>query len=247
MPFKINPKVGPRYWSAILIASMCGANLGDIIPDVLKMSAWAGLTMLALMFALVVAVERLIDRGSEVFYWISILIVRAAATNIADYLIEKRHLTSLEVISALALVIFAILILHHRSYRSSTNNSLPSPDGLYWMTMLVAGSLGTVMADAIGHSFPSVKIGVPVSAAIASLTLAIIWTSRAKMAWLSTSSYWITVVGVRWWGTNVGDIAAFLITLLASAASTGLALAALLLVTRAAPPRSIEKIRESRS
>ena len=38
MQFKIVPAIGPRYWVSIMIASICGANMGDFIPDVLKLS-----------------------------------------------------------------------------------------------------------------------------------------------------------------------------------------------------------------
>ena len=43
MRFKIVPAVGPRYWTAISVASICGCNLGDVVPDVLNLSAVAGL------------------------------------------------------------------------------------------------------------------------------------------------------------------------------------------------------------
>jgi uncharacterized membrane-anchored protein len=228
MRLKVTPNVGLRYWAAILIASMCGTNLGDIIPDVLKIGAGAGFIMLALMFAFLMSAERATARGSEVFYWIAILLVRAAATNIADYSIAKAHLTYFDVIAALALIFVGILVLQHRSKPKQTKGALPPTDGFYWLTMLIAGSLGTVMGDAIGHSFNSVQVGVPISASIATLALLLIWTARTLMVWLSTTSYWVAVVAVRWWGTNVGDVSAFFLSLIASAVITGLALAILL-------------------
>jgi hypothetical protein len=54
MHFKIVPAIGPRYWAGIMIASICGANMGDFIPDVLKLSDIGGLLMLALIFAVIV-------------------------------------------------------------------------------------------------------------------------------------------------------------------------------------------------
>src|SRR5258708_29299245 len=50
MQFKIVPAIGPRYWVGIMIASICGANMGDFIPDVLKLSDLGGLVLLALIF-----------------------------------------------------------------------------------------------------------------------------------------------------------------------------------------------------
>jgi hypothetical protein len=118
---------------------MCGTNLGDIIPDVLKVSAGSGLTMLAFMFALLMSAERATARGSEAFYWIAILVVRAAATNIADYSIDQAHLTYLNVIAALALLFSGILVLQHRSKSKQIKGTLPPTGGFYWLTMLLAG------------------------------------------------------------------------------------------------------------
>jgi len=127
-----------------------------------------------------------------------------------------------------ALIFVGILVLQHRSKPKQIKGALPPTDGFYWLTMLIAGSLGTVMGDAIGHSFNSVQVGVPISASIATLALLLIWTARTLMVWLSTTSYWVAVVAVRWWGTNVGDVSAFFLSLIASAVITGLALAILL-------------------
>src|ERR1700738_5194950 len=83
MHFKI-VAVGPRYWAGIMIASICGANMGDFIPDVLKLSDLGGLLMLALIFAVIVLANQWSRRGNEALYWLAILVVRAAATNLAD-------------------------------------------------------------------------------------------------------------------------------------------------------------------
>ncbi len=246
MHLKVTPNVGPRYWAAILVASMCGTNLGDIIPDVFKMSAGAGLVMLAFMFVLLVSVERASARGSEAFYWIAILVVRAAATNIADYSIEQAHLTYLNVIVGLALLFIGLLVLQRRSTPKQAKGALPPSGGLYWLTMLLAGSLGTVIGDALGHAFNSVQVGVPVSAFMATLALLLIWTARTRLGWLGATSYWVTVVGVRWWGTNVGDVLAFLLSLIPSAAMTGSALAILLLTWRGSGTASSNLARSSR-
>src|SRR5258708_28096121 len=91
MQLKITPKVGPRYWTAITIASMCGANFGDVLPDILKLSTGLGLLVEIAMFAAIILADRMTRHGSEAFYWLSILVVRAAATNIADFSIAKAH------------------------------------------------------------------------------------------------------------------------------------------------------------
>jgi uncharacterized membrane-anchored protein len=46
----------------------------------------------------------------------------------------------------------------------------------------------------------------------------------------SVVSYWITVVAVRWWGTNIGDIFAFVATLPISLVVSGILLTITLLL-----------------
>ena len=92
MQLKITPRVSPRYWTALLIASTCGTNLGDFLPDFLKVSTRVGLLLLIGLFTVIVLAERMTRHGSEAFYWLSISVVRAAATNIADFAIEQQHL-----------------------------------------------------------------------------------------------------------------------------------------------------------
>ncbi len=109
----------------------------------------------------------------------------------------------------------------------------PPTNGFYWLTMLTAGALGTVIGDGVGHAFSPVGVGVPVSAGMATIALALILGARRRMAWTSAASYWVAVVAVRWWGTNVGDILAFLtLGLLVSLTVTGLAMAVTLFFWR---------------
>jgi len=244
MRLKVTPNVGARYWAAIMLASICGTNLGDIIPDVLKLAPAKGLIVLALMFAILVLVERASAKGSEAFYWIAILLVRAAATNIADYSIDHARLTYFDVVTTLVIVFIGIVMLRRRSTLEQTKGALQT-DGLYWLTMLIAGTLGTATADAIGHAFNSVRIGVPISASIATLALLLILIARARLMKFGATSYWVAVAAIRWWGTNVGDISAFFLSLIPSAAISGFALSALLsasaIISSAATRREIEE------
>ncbi|MBB5060884.1 putative membrane-anchored protein [Granulicella aggregans] len=232
MQFKVTPKVGPRYWTAISIASICGTNLGDYVPDVLKMDPGTGLLLLAVVFAGLVIVDRLSKRGSEAFYWLAILTVRAAATNIADFSIGKAHLAYTLVATVVTLLLCFLVALQLRVTPRSSTGDLPPTSGFYWLCMLTAGTLGTVIGDGLGHSFSSVSIGVPMSAGLSTVVLATLLGVRARTVLNSIVSYWIVVVAVRWWGTNVGDILAFVMSLSLSLVVSGLLLALTLVLWR---------------
>ena len=236
MQLKMTPRINVRYWIAISIASMCGTNFGDFFPDVLHIETAAAMAVLAILFAALVVIDGAIRRGGEAFYWLSILVVRAAATQLADFSIGQAHLSYSLVTGVLAALLVALVILQHRASRSkSATVDLPPTNGCYWFTMLTAGALGTVVGDGLGHSFGPVSTGVPLSAAMATVVLAAILIARNRFALASTSNYWLAVVAVRWWGTNTGDIFAYVSSLIVSMVATGAVMALVLLLWRQRP------------
>jgi uncharacterized membrane-anchored protein len=78
------PTVGARYWTAISLASVFGCNLGDFVSLYLHLGHWVGLFPLAIIFAALVAGERHSVRTTEAWYWAVVIVLRTAATNIAD-------------------------------------------------------------------------------------------------------------------------------------------------------------------
>ena len=233
MHFKIVPVVGPRYWVGIMIASICGANMGDFIPDVLKLSDLGGLLMLALIFAVVALANQWSKRGNEALYWLAILVVRAAATNLADLGIHRTHLDYITVSACMATLLVAILALRRASSLQPVTCELRT-NGLYWLAMLTAGTLGTVLGDGIGHMIRPITVGVPISAIIATGAVALILAQKTRldMASAGAASYWAAIVAIRTWGTNFGDIAAFFLSLPVSMMLSGLLLAGTLIVWR---------------
>lgn len=233
MQLRITPQIGPRYWVAILIASACGTNCGDFLPGVLKFGTGTGLLILVALFSALLLAERLTRHGSEAFYWLAILVVRAAATNVADFSIEQAHLGYLTVSAVLAVLLVGLVVVRGRPGAKSPARGLPPTDGFYWFTMLTAGALGTVIGDGFAHAFGPVRTGAFISVGMATVALALILGVRGRMGWTSAASYWVAIVAVRWWGTNVGDILAFLVLgLLVSLTVTALTLAVTLLFWR---------------
>jgi uncharacterized membrane-anchored protein len=234
MNFKIVPTTGPRYWVSITIASICGANMGDFIPDVLKLGDLSGLLMLAMMFAIIVLGNRWSKHGHEALYWLAILVIRAAATNLADLAIGGLHLNYITVASYLAALLVAILTLRRMSPSESVTGDFPRVNGRYWVAMLTAGTLGTVLGDGIGHVIRPITIGVPISAMIATGAVALIFVQRTRLdrASAGAATYWAAIVAIRTCGTNFGDIGAFLLSLPVSMLLSALLLAGTLIVWR---------------
>ena len=82
--------MGARYWTALCLASIFGANMGDFFARDLGLGHVHGLPFLALALAVVLIGERFDRSVHQAYYWTAIIIVRTAATNVADLLCMER-------------------------------------------------------------------------------------------------------------------------------------------------------------
>ena len=182
--------------------------------------------MLAAIFALVVLRSRR-NRPTEIRYWVAIVIVRAAATNLSDLQTLQFGIPFFGVMGFLSVLLATLVVLDRRDL---TGQTAPVGGGVFWITMLVAGTLGTAVGDdlAFVQGFRPAQ-----AAAIMTMVLAGTFVLRAMARGGSAAAYWMTVIVVRTWGTNVGDFSADTIGLVESTAASGLLLVGLLLVWQA--------------
>src|ERR1700735_5259866 len=103
------PTLGARYWSALCLASIFGANMGDLFARNLGLGHVAGLPFLAVAPAIVIVAERFDRIQHEIYYWIAIIIVRTAATNFADFAAGDLKLPRVWVMVGLAALVVAVL------------------------------------------------------------------------------------------------------------------------------------------
>ena len=217
------------------MASICGANMGDFVADGLGLSALRGLPMLALVFAAAAVIGQRSKWRSEGPYWLAILTVRTAATNLADLLVSRAGLGYAACAAGLTVLLAAILLGRHGVQQTPSSGGLQDVDGSYWLAMLTAGTLGTVLGDGIGHVVPPMTIGYPIAGLVTSLAVALLLGSRSRTGLTSATGYWTAIVLIRTWGTNIGDIAAYLLSLPVSLLLSGLLLTGLLVIWRGPP------------
>ena len=215
------PILGPRYWAALCLASVFGADLGDAAAHTLGLGHWRGLPVLALLFALTYAASR---RGppAEGYYWVAIIIVRTAATNFADLQAHDIHLPFALLILGYAALLAALVALSRRELAAG----LPRANLAFWAAMLVAGTLGTVAGDALSHGMAQGPAG---SSAVMSAVLGAAFLVVPARRAAPLASFWLLVVLVRIWGTDIGDWLADRIGPNADLAASGACFAGLLL------------------
>jgi uncharacterized membrane-anchored protein len=231
------PTLGPRYWVALCIASIFGANMGDFVARNIGLGHVAGLPFLAAALAIVMIAERFDRKTHQVYYWIAIIIVRTAATNFADFACGDLKLPRLAVMAGLAVILaLALWVSWQVVWRGSdgkTDQTLPAlrADFGYWICMFVAGTLGTVIGDYCSHNLQLDDGG---AALLLSPIVAALFLSgrNGLLFWLPF--YWSTVVAIRAAGTAVGDFVSGrqMLGLPLSTLVTGVALIACLAVWR---------------
>jgi hypothetical protein len=205
------PTLGVRYWAALCLASIFGANMGDFFARNLGLGHVAGLPLLALALAIVIAAERFDRSVHQVYYWTAIIIVRTGATNFADFACGDmklpRGLVIIGVTAALVAAIFASwqFAWRRQSGENKTSDTVLRADAGYWISMFIAGTLGTVIGDYCSHDL---HLGDGGASLLLVPILALMFVLARNGRFRSLPFYWLTVVTVRSAGTAVGDLVA---------------------------------------
>ena len=224
------PSGGARYWVALSAASVFGCNTGDAFAGVFGFVS--GLPLLAAAFAAIVYLERRDPNPRQAYYWSAIVVVRTAATNLADF--TAFGIGIAPAIGVLTALLLAMLVYARVPWRPPATTApgrtgLPPTDAKYWCIMLVAGTLGTAIGDFV--SFRS-GLGLPIASVVLSGLVAVaLGVGRGGLLAVAVY-YWFTVVAIRAAGTAVGDFSAKLIGLAPSTILSGLLLVALLSLWR---------------
>jgi uncharacterized membrane-anchored protein len=224
------PMLNARYWSALCLASIFGANMGDLCARNLGLGHVAGLPYLAIALALVMILERFDRMQHQGYYWLAIIIVRTAATNFADFAAGDMKLPRPWVMAALLILLIAAVWLSFRfawQHQSAKGTSVLRADLGYWTCMFIAGTLGTVIGDFCSHNM---HLGDAGAAILLSPVVVVLLLVGGRGPLRRLPFYWLTVVAIRAAGTAVGDDLAGrnMLGLPLSTAVTGLALVILL-------------------
>ena len=236
MQIKNLPAISDRYWCAILAASMCGANTGDFLARNLHLGHARGLLPLAALFSVILWAERRAKLATEAYYWLAVIVLRTAATNLADLATHDLKLGYGLVEFGLTLFLIAIPLVDLTRGRSITTgaealgrqgSNLPATDATYWIALLTAGILGTASGD-----FVAGVLGLGYGSVILGTIYGIVLLVSARIGGMTKAWYWASIVAARTAGTTMGDLVARHQGLSLSTACTGLLLACIVVLWR---------------
>ncbi len=232
------PVTGPRYWGALCVASVFGANLGDFVSHNLHLGHVRGLPVLAVLFGLLLLGERRGVLRGEATYWAVIVVLRTAATNLADLATHDLRLSYGWVVAVLAaaLAVFCLPGARLGGMSGQRGDGMPAVGGWYWAAMLTAGTMGTALGDVTADEL---GLGTGPATIVLGAVLAVLLTARRIPDLAALGTYWMTIIGVRAAGTTLADFldgrGGLALGLPVSTTCTGLALVATLLLWRARP------------
>jgi uncharacterized membrane-anchored protein len=205
------PTITPRYWTAILVASMAGANMGDFFSRNLHLGHTRGLLPLAAIFVVILWAENRAKIATEAYYWLAIIVVRTAATNLADLATQDLRLGYALIETGLAGLLIVIVIFDRARARlasvapSTVRRNLPATDAPYWAAMLVAGTLGTASGD---FTAGTLGLGLGLGSIVLAAIFAFVLLASVRIGRMTKPWYWASIVAARSAGTTMGDFVA---------------------------------------
>lgn len=198
------PKINCIYWLCLALASVFGANAGDFLSDAVGLGHTSGIPYLAVALAAVFLAEHFLKYSSALYFWAAIIIIRASATNVGDAFHDFNFEFSLSVPSLCLLLGLMVIVWRQTAAWTREQGFIPIT-ATYWITMFVAGVLGTVAGDAasyplgLGNFGAMIAFGVPM--------VALLFVGR-KGLYTDLGFYWLTVALIRSAGTAAGDLVA---------------------------------------
>lgn len=198
------PKINAVYWGGLVLASIFGANAGDFLSDALGLGHLAGIPYLAVGLALVFFAERFTPAPSPLYFWAAIIIIRASATNVGDAFHDVDIDFSLSVPLVAVLLVAAVAVWRRLRPPVAGEGFIPV-NVFYWITMFVAGVLGTVAGDAVSYPLGLGNFGAMVAFAV---PLAVLFFVGRHGLLTRLAYYWLVVAVIRSAGTAAGDLLA---------------------------------------
>lgn len=170
------------FWAAIVGTTTAGTEISDMMDRTFGLGYVSGsavlfgglLLTLALWYGRkrTLAVEPLVDRESEVFFWIAVVFSNSLGTAFGDALVDSVGLSYMQGAFVCSAVIGVVLLLH---YFTKVNAVL-----LFWAAFIFTRPFGATFGDLLSkpHAKGGLELGTLETSAVATaLLVAIVFAS----------------------------------------------------------------------
>jgi uncharacterized membrane-anchored protein len=148
-------RVGAAFWLLKVLTTTVGDVSGDALSQALHLGYAPSLLVAALLSAALLLAQWRSRRWRPVLYWAVMLAASAFGAELSDTLARALHWGSAATAGALAAALLATCTawrMHSGGPRVDTVRA-PGDEGFYWLAVLLADSLGSVLGDLLGDSF----------------------------------------------------------------------------------------------
>lgn len=208
------PEINGRYWALLAVCFFVGVSSGDLMVWYLGNSRALGVPLVALMFVSVLLVER-IDRGSgPIWYWLAVTLIPMTSDDLVLLTARYLDLTRPWLIIGLSLTLIVTFLVARSdamhvvemNLMSRKRHVVPLTDTSYWLGLLLASMLGTVLCDLLMFRFGLRPAEVAILV-VALLSVALTLKRRAHLH-RRLILYWVIVIVIVLGANTVGRLLA---------------------------------------
>ena len=209
------PAVTAFFWIIKVLATTVGETFADFLTTffhrdlhILSRHASfmvAGLSALAL--AIVLVAQFLTRRYIPVIYWLAIVVISVAGTQVTDTLHDIYGVELWATTALFAALLAATFVLWYRSERTLAMKSINTPkrEAFYWVAILFTFALGTSAGDQLSEIM-STGFVIPLTVFASAIALVVILAQFGVIG--NITAFWIAYVLTRPLGANLGDLLA---------------------------------------
>jgi uncharacterized membrane-anchored protein len=201
------PHVVLAFWLVKILATTLGETGGDAVSMSLNLG-YGVASLIFLAFFVVAAAVQIVGtrRYHPAAYWAVVVATTTVGTTMSDFLDRTLGLGYLKSSALLFTGVLLVLFAWHRVEGHVAFEDITSrrAEGFYWLTILIANTLGTALGDCLADT---AGFGFEGGALIFGASLVVLGAAYRWMPGIPVSGlFWAAYVLTRPLGATVGDV-----------------------------------------
>ncbi len=192
------------FWIIKILATTLGETGGDALSMTLKLGYAISSLIFLGFFCVTLAAQVTAKRYYPVFYWAVVVATTTVGTTTSDYLDRTLGLGYVKSSIMLFSAVIAVLVAWHFSTGAIAVDNITSRknETFYWVTILVANTLGTALGDFVAST---TGLGFERGALIFAGLIAVVAAAHFLTNLPESLLFWAAYVLTRPLGATLGD------------------------------------------